>query len=172
MDASLPIWPQHEVFYIESMLFHTRQACASMDYIADLIERIDRHQAEGSAPAFDCSVALDHVQSVVLCAAAVSRYFWPVRKAHAPRGAYLRRVLKVEDNSPLRIAVLGMPLSTLMSASTTTSPAALLASSCRSGSVRRTAVTRRRTTSEPISSIPASSGFLATSSRFRPCQTS
>ncbi|SKC61399.1 hypothetical protein SAMN06296058_1584 [Pseudoxanthomonas indica] len=102
MDAHLPIWPQHEVFYIESMLFHTRKACSSMDYIADLIERIDRHQADGGTLAFDCSIALDHGQSIVLCAAAVSRYFWPVRKAHAPRGAYLKRVFKVEDGSPLR----------------------------------------------------------------------
>jgi hypothetical protein len=102
MDASLPIWPQHEVFYIESMLFHTRQACSSMEYISDLIGKIDQHHAASTTPSFDCSVALDHVQSIVLCAAAISRYFWPVRKAHLPRGAYLQSALKIKDDSPLR----------------------------------------------------------------------
>ncbi len=102
MDNSLPIWPQHEVFYIESMLFHTRQACASMEYISDLIGRIDKLRGEGRTPEFDCSIALDHVQSVVLCAAAISRYFWPVRKNHLPRGAYLQAVLQINDDSPLR----------------------------------------------------------------------
>jgi hypothetical protein len=102
MDASLPIWPQHEAFYIESMLFHTRQVCTSMEHTAALVSEIDHQLAAGTMPSFDCSAALDHVQSVVQSAAALSRYFWPVRKAHLPRGAYLQKALKIADDSPLR----------------------------------------------------------------------
>ncbi|MDH5829819.1 hypothetical protein QFW80_04715 [Luteimonas sp. M1R5S18] len=106
MEESLPIWPQHEVFYIESMLFHTRQACSSIEYVCELIKKIDSEMEAGKTPEFDCSMALDNLQRMVLAAGALSRYFWPVRKAHQARGDFLKRALRINDDSPLRARVL------------------------------------------------------------------
>lgn len=102
MDDSLPIWPQHEVFYIEAMLFHTRQACASIEFVADLIERLSREHRAGIESDFDCSIALDHVQNIVFRAAAISRYFWPSRRAYDSRGTRLRATFGIKDDSLLR----------------------------------------------------------------------
>lgn len=102
MDASEAIWPQHEAFYIESMLLHTRQACASIVYVSKLIELIDQDQEAGRTPDFDCSPALDHLQNLVMRAGAISRYFWPVRKSHGSRGARLTAAFNIQENSPLR----------------------------------------------------------------------
>jgi hypothetical protein len=102
MEESPPIWPQHEIFYIEAMLFHTRQACASIDFVADLIQRLSRQRKAGIAPDFDCSIALDHVQNIVFRAAAISRYFWPSRRAYDSRGSHLRASFGIQDDSVLR----------------------------------------------------------------------
>lgn len=45
---------------------------------------------------------MDDVQNIVLQAAALSRYFWPVRKAHEWRGADLRARFNVAEDSPLK----------------------------------------------------------------------
>jgi hypothetical protein len=42
------------------------------------------------------------LQNIILQAAALSRYFWPVRPGHEARGAHLRAALAVEETSPLR----------------------------------------------------------------------
>jgi len=102
MEDSLPIWPQHEAFYIQSMLFHTRQACISIDFLARLVDRVSRDLKAGAAPDFDCSVALDHVQNLVFRAAAISRYFWPSWKKFDARGERLRAAFEVKEGSPLR----------------------------------------------------------------------
>lgn len=102
MEDSLPIWPQHEAFYIQSMLFHTRQACVSADFVAELVSAISSEVKAGNTFDFDCSVALDHVQNVVFRAAAISRYFWPSRKTYELRGERLRTAFNIKDDSPLR----------------------------------------------------------------------
>jgi hypothetical protein len=102
MEDFLPIWPQHEAFYIQSMLFHTRQACVSIDLIAELVSRLSSERKAGVASDFDCSVALDHVQNIVFRAAAISRYFWPSRKRFDDRGTRLRAAFEIDDGSVLR----------------------------------------------------------------------
>lgn len=102
MEDSLPIWPQHEALYIQSMLFHTRQACISIDFLAKLVSRLSSERKTGHASDFDCSIALDHVQNLVFHAAAISRYFWPSRKRFEARGERLRVAFEVKEESPLR----------------------------------------------------------------------
>ncbi|MFC3653115.1 hypothetical protein ACFONN_16265 [Dyella humi] len=102
MEDSLPIWPQHEAFYIQSMLFHTRQACTSINFLESLVSRLSNERKAGFASDFDCSAALDHVQNLVFRAAAVSRYFWPSRKQFEVRGERLRAAFEVKDESALR----------------------------------------------------------------------
>jgi len=102
MEDCLPIWPEHEAFYIQSMLFHTRQACVSIDLVADLVGRLSSERKFGIAPDFDCSVALDHVQNIVIRAAAISRYFWPSRKHSNDRDTRLRSAFQINDDYVLR----------------------------------------------------------------------
>lgn len=102
MENSPSIWPPYEAFYIQSMLFHTRQACDSIDQIVGLVSRLSSERKSGIAPDFDSSVALDHVQNIVFRAAAVSRYFWPSRKHYNNRGARLRTAFEVNEDSVLR----------------------------------------------------------------------
>jgi hypothetical protein len=66
------------------------------------VARISSDCRNGSAPDFDCSIALDHVQNILFRAAAVSRYFWPSRKPFEPRGEWLRSAFGVKDDSALR----------------------------------------------------------------------
>lgn len=102
MKDSLPIWPQHEAFYIQSMLFHTRQACISIDFLGGLVSRLSSNRKAGSTSDFDCSAALDSVQNLVFRAAAISRYFWPTGKQFESRGDRLRAAFEVKEDSPLR----------------------------------------------------------------------
>ena len=84
------------------MLFHTRQACVSIDFVGSLVNRLSIERKAGSSSAFDCSVALDHIQNILFRAAAVSRYFWPSRKQFDDRGKRLRAAFAVDEESPLR----------------------------------------------------------------------
>lgn len=103
MGDSLPvIWPQHEAFYIQSMLFHTRQSCVSITFVAELVSRLSGERKAGVMSDFDCSLALDHVQNIVFRAAAISRYFWPSRKCFDDRGARLRAAFEINESSALR----------------------------------------------------------------------
>lgn len=102
MEDLSPIWPTHEAFYIQSMLFHTRQACISIDFLGELIDRLSRELKAGIAPNFDCSLALDHLQNIVFRGAAISRYFWPSRKHYEGRGKRLRAAFAIREDSPLR----------------------------------------------------------------------
>lgn len=102
MKDHLPIWPQHEAFYIQSMLFHTRQACSSIDLTAVLVSRLSRERRAGIASDFDCSDALDQVQNILFRAAAISRYFWPSRKHFNDRGTRLRAAFDISETSALR----------------------------------------------------------------------
>jgi hypothetical protein len=102
MQDSSPIWAPYEAFYIQSMLFHTRQACISIERTVELINHISIDLTAGVDTEFDCSLALDDVQNILFRAAAVSRYLWPARKPYQNRGATLRSALCVRDDSPLR----------------------------------------------------------------------
>jgi len=84
------------------MLFHTRQACFSIDLTSELVSRLSSERRAGIASDFDCSIALDHVQNILFRAAAISRYFWPSRKNFNDRGTRLRAAFGISETSALR----------------------------------------------------------------------
>jgi hypothetical protein len=88
--------PPHEAFYISSLLFCTKSARASTIALSDLLKKCN----EGFRD-FDPRVPLNHIQNIVLQAAAVSRFFWPADKKHQWRGHALREAFHVSDSSNL-----------------------------------------------------------------------
>lgn len=95
------IWPVYEAFYIESMLFNTRHAANSIGYLIKIMNRLESSQDPDVLEKLDHERILNHVQNIIVQGAALSRYFWPVRKGHEARGAALRKSLAVSDESPL-----------------------------------------------------------------------
>jgi hypothetical protein len=100
-DSTDGIWVPYQAFYIQSMLFSTRSAFQSAKALHSLVNQISQKAGQGEALSFDCSAALDHVQNIVLRAAAISRFFWPVRKGHERRAAHLKVALGISEDSPL-----------------------------------------------------------------------
>jgi hypothetical protein len=97
-DGFQGIWPPHRMFYIESMLFNSQAACASISAVADVLAALE----QGSpSETIDTHAVLNEIQSIVLHGAAVSRYFWPVRQGHERRAEELRHNFEVTEESPL-----------------------------------------------------------------------
>jgi hypothetical protein len=96
------IWPPYEAFYIEAMLFNTRSAMASINWISDSLERVLQETSDDPAHPLDKNRLLDELQNLVQHAAALSRYFWPVSKGHNGRARHLRQALDVTEDKPLR----------------------------------------------------------------------
>jgi hypothetical protein len=94
------IWPPYEAFYIDSMLFSSSSAGASVEAVAAALTAI----SEGTLARSDLDedAFLNQLQNVILQGATLSRFFWPVRKGHEARGEQLRTVFGVTDSSPLR----------------------------------------------------------------------
>jgi hypothetical protein len=105
MNESAPgIWPPHEAFYLEAMLFSTTAAIKSAGEVNEALRR--GAESESRSPEWqDCALTiLDGVQVIALQAGALSRFFWPPRdrEPHTPRAARLREGLRVLDGSPLQ----------------------------------------------------------------------
>ena len=94
------IWPAHEAFYIDSMLFISSSAVASIDQVAEALTAVVR--GDVAPDALDQDAILDVLQHVLIQGAALSRYFWPARRGHEARAKYLRSALAVTDTSALR----------------------------------------------------------------------
>jgi len=98
------IWPPHEAFYLESMLHSTTAALRAADEVRQALETGSEYCP--SSPEWqECSLTIvDAVQTMVVQAAAISRYFWPARakEPHISRAARLRSGLEVSDHSALR----------------------------------------------------------------------
>jgi hypothetical protein len=90
------ILPFYEGFYIESMFFDA-------DIAVGVLEEIEQRELPNG---WLRSVAqrgfLAYLQIFVQHSAAISRYFWPVRRPHELRGEQLRQVFGVTDSSPLK----------------------------------------------------------------------
>ena len=84
------IFPPYEVFYIESLLFSTTSALASATWFSTELHRLAADDTIGVDPSFNSDDMLDNLQNIVVQAAAVSRYFWPVRTGHEARADQLR----------------------------------------------------------------------------------
>jgi hypothetical protein len=104
MDAhgDIGIWAPHEAFYIEAMLFSTRSAVASVALVNNSLDRFSCGASGDPLGQLDTSALLCELQNIVLQAAVLSRYFWPVRQGHEARAKQLRDALDVTDDNPLK----------------------------------------------------------------------
>ncbi len=108
IDECGGIQPTHEAFYLEAIKFNLNSAINSVELLYELLhkpgllENEDRqHRSE---------LILDLIQNFLVHSAGVSRYFWAVKKGennlHKKRSQNLRKVFKVNDDSPLKNMVL------------------------------------------------------------------
>ena len=91
------IIPQHEAFYITSLLFCTESALASATWIVDLLKKHKDGRYD-----FPPQPALDCLQNIALQGAGISRFFWPSDARYRKRGEVLRQAFGITDQSPLR----------------------------------------------------------------------
>src|SRR5689334_18838746 len=95
-QSEFAIWPPYEAFYIQAMLFNSRAALASIDHVSANLEALS------AGKAIDSDELLNNLQNIVIHGAALSRYFWPVRKGHEARAQFLKKCLGVAEDSPLK----------------------------------------------------------------------
>ena len=96
------IWPPHEAFYIHSMRFNAQSAVQSIEQLNAIFHVVKENNPKNAVSALPVFRLLGELQNLVIQAAALSRYFWPVRSAHAWRGEHLRRCFGVNESSALR----------------------------------------------------------------------
>lgn len=94
----------HEAFYLEAMLYCTTAALRAADDVRVALELGKNHEPHSSEWRECAQTIIDGVQSLVLQAAALSRYFWPARprEPYRSRAVHLREGLRITDDSPLR----------------------------------------------------------------------
>ena len=97
LETEFEIFPFCECCYIESMLFITESALRSLDSANLALKQM----AEGTDN-LNMGQTLNHLQNIIVQGAALSRYFWPVRKAHCKRGEILRKAFNITNASPLK----------------------------------------------------------------------
>jgi hypothetical protein len=95
------IWPPYEAFYIQAMLFNSRSAIASIERLSDALESLSEDTSY-PLPVRESGEILNDLQNVVTHGAALSRYFWPVRRGHEARAELLRSAIGVSEDSPLK----------------------------------------------------------------------
>lgn len=95
------IWTPHQAFYIQSMLFNTEAAFRSVLQVQALMAATRENSPEDPYSPLHGGRFLSELQNVVLHAASLSRYFWPIRKDHHWRGEQLRSVFEVTESSAL-----------------------------------------------------------------------
>jgi len=98
----MAIHPPHRVFYELSIQFCLGSAARSIEAVSSLVEHIEKSSSRKPLKEVDPQAVLDELQNIIVQGAAVSRYFWPVRKQYEQRGTELRRMYDVSDASPLR----------------------------------------------------------------------
>lgn len=99
------IFPPYEAFYIASMLHVTGAALDSCDRLSAGIQCFSDISSEYDFEAFDEDEVLYSAQDIITQAAALSRYFWPMRaktKLHKLRADFLRKVFGMEESNVIR----------------------------------------------------------------------
>ena len=91
--ARFVILPPYETFYINSMLFNTQSAVKSIEVLSMVMNYLHESKSPESLAAIDTEEVLNQLQNIIVQGAALSRYFWPVRKEYKGRGEYLRKAL-------------------------------------------------------------------------------
>lgn len=99
------IWPQHQVFYIQSMLFNTTSALLAVEKASKYIQAISEGR---SGPQDRKDELLDCLQNFINHSAAIARYFFPSmiggkgeKVLHKNRAEFLRQIFDVTESSPL-----------------------------------------------------------------------
>lgn len=95
------IWPPYEAFYIHGMLFNAQSAFRSIARISRAFDNLPDNWMEEGIDRTLTQAILNDMQNIIVHGAALSRYFWPIRKGHEERGAHLREALKIDENNPL-----------------------------------------------------------------------
>ncbi|MDD2775798.1 MAG: hypothetical protein PHU06_07575 [Gallionella sp.] len=95
------IWSPFEAFYIQSMLFNSSSAVRSIARLDEIFDKLPEQLTHKDIRQLPTKAILNELQNMVLQSAALSRYFWPVRKNHESRGKYLREAFDVDELSPL-----------------------------------------------------------------------
>jgi hypothetical protein len=97
------IWAPHEAFYLQSMLFNSRSAVRSIGRLNDVFDGLPAEPSAEDIERLPARQILDELQNLVLQGAAISRYFWPVRKdqMHILRSEALRQAFAITEASPL-----------------------------------------------------------------------
>lgn len=100
-DQQYKIWYPYEVFYIESMLIVTRSAMASQTQLQITINELENGKPHTQD---ETEFVIDLIQNFIVCAGALSRYFWPVRKqeVHRLRAEKLRQAFDIAENNLLK----------------------------------------------------------------------
>ncbi len=100
------IQPPHFAFYNECIRFHCEAAMTAINYLASFIEMTNETKGNYEMDGELTGRILDNLQSILIHAAALSRYFWPStpgqNKIHEARGAELRKQFELTDDSPLK----------------------------------------------------------------------
>jgi len=101
MQADSIIWPPLEVFYVQSMLFNSSSAVRSILRLEKIFEKLPAHPTIEDVKQLPTQLILNELQNMIVQAGALSRYFWPVRAAHKPRGQLLCKYFVMTEDSPL-----------------------------------------------------------------------
>lgn len=100
-DQQPLIWPPFEAFYIQSMLFNSISAARSITRLEAIFAKVLEQPTADNVAQLPTKVILNELQNIVLQSAALSRYFWPVRKGYEGRGQCLRETFAIDQSSPL-----------------------------------------------------------------------
>lgn len=98
----MPIHPPYQIFYRQSINFCLMSAVQSIQMVNEFIDEIDRSEETHPLQKFDPQIILNELQNIIVQGAAVSRYFWPVGEKHRQRGADVRQMYSVREDSPLK----------------------------------------------------------------------
>jgi hypothetical protein len=95
------ILPPFQIFYIQSMLFNSLSAMRSIARLESIFSKLPEQITEEDMSKLPTKAILNELQNMVIQSAALSRYFWPVRKGHEARARRLREAFAMDETSPL-----------------------------------------------------------------------
>jgi len=100
-DQDYKIWFPYEIFYIESMLTVARTAMDAQTQLQMIIEELEKGKPNTKE---DTDDVIDLVQTILIGAASLSRYFWAVRSGiiHQKRAERLREAFAITEENPLK----------------------------------------------------------------------
>lgn len=104
-----PAFTPYHIFYIESILFNCTSVRRSDNVIEALFSRFEKDRDAGVKSELPTTALLGEMQNITIHAGSISRFLWPsptkdkeMSESHKIRGETLRKVLDVNDNSPLK----------------------------------------------------------------------